>query len=137
MRSAGDRWLRWVTRDGISLRNSVAGVESRPEAGADTAADGARSIIRITIARFHERLTSPWPQTLPAGRHLRFVKAKVLQLREMIVSQRGTIARRLIQVVISIAMRLFFRRIETCGAEFVPPKGPVIIVLNHPNGLID
>lgn len=34
-------------------------------------------------------------------------------------------------------MRLFFRRIETSRAGLAPPHGPLIFVLNHPNGLID
>ena len=34
-------------------------------------------------------------------------------------------------------LRIFFRRIEVTGAERVPQTGPVIFVLNHPNGLID
>lgn len=31
----------------------------------------------------------------------------------------------------------FFRRIEVTGAERMPKDGPVIVVANHPNGLID
>lgn len=34
-------------------------------------------------------------------------------------------------------IRIFFRRIEVTGTERVPLAGPVIFVLNHPNGLID
>src|SRR6267143_6082981 len=34
-------------------------------------------------------------------------------------------------------LRIFFRRIEVTGVERVPPDGPVVFVLNHPNGLID
>ena len=36
-----------------------------------------------------------------------------------------------------LVLRIFFRRIEVSGAARVPPTGPVIFVLNHPNGLID
>lgn len=61
---------------------------------------------------------------------------KVLRLREMIF-RRGTVARKIVQAVISIALRLFFRRIEMSGAENVPESGALIFVLNHPNGLID
>ncbi|MDQ4123625.1 MAG: lysophospholipid acyltransferase family protein [Acidobacteriota bacterium] len=61
---------------------------------------------------------------------------KVLRLYEMVFRQ-GTLARRIVHAVISIALRLFFRRIETSGAEKVPEKGALIFVLNHPNGLID
>jgi len=37
----------------------------------------------------------------------------------------------------SLVLRIFFRRIEISGSEHVPPRGPVLFVLNHPNGLID
>ncbi len=36
-----------------------------------------------------------------------------------------------------LVLRIFFRRIELSGLERVPPTGPVIFVLNHPNALID
>src|SRR5437773_12194211 len=36
-----------------------------------------------------------------------------------------------------LVLRIFFRRIEISGVERVPAQGPVIFVLNHPNGLID
>lgn len=61
---------------------------------------------------------------------------KILRLYEM-VFRRGTITRQIVHAVISIALRLFFRRIEMSGAERVPEKGALIFVLNHPNGLID
>ena len=35
------------------------------------------------------------------------------------------------------ALRLFFRRIEVVGRERVPPTGPTLFAINHPNGLID
>lgn len=41
------------------------------------------------------------------------------------------------QLLLSLALRLFFRRIEIAGAWRVPPGQPLIFVLNHPNGLID
>ena len=34
-------------------------------------------------------------------------------------------------------LQLFFRRIEIVGAERVPPTGPVLFAVNHPNALID
>ncbi|MBK7707497.1 MAG: 1-acyl-sn-glycerol-3-phosphate acyltransferase [Acidobacteria bacterium] len=55
----------------------------------------------------------------------------------MLVLGKGSIARQLLHAVISIALRLFFRRIETSGVERVPTDSPVIFVLNHPNGLVD
>jgi 1-acyl-sn-glycerol-3-phosphate acyltransferase len=62
---------------------------------------------------------------------------RVLSLSDLLSRQKGSFARRLIHAVISIALRLFFRRIETAGDSLVPMAGPVIFVLNHPNGLID
>lgn len=43
----------------------------------------------------------------------------------------------LFRALFGLILRIFFRRIEVSGAEHVPPHGPVIFVLNHPNGLID
>ncbi|HEY9284670.1 MAG TPA: lysophospholipid acyltransferase family protein [Pyrinomonadaceae bacterium] len=62
----------------------------------------------------------------------------VLSFYEMALQRgRGTLGRRLVQLVLSAALRLFFRRIETYGAGRVPAGEPLIFVLNHPNGLID
>ncbi|HJW14804.1 MAG TPA: lysophospholipid acyltransferase family protein [Thermoanaerobaculia bacterium] len=48
---------------------------------------------------------------------------------------------RLVRAISSATMRLvlrvFFRRIEIAGADHIPAAGPVIFVLNHPNGLMD
>lgn len=44
---------------------------------------------------------------------------------------------RLTRTTLSLALRVFFRKIELSGAHQVPPSGPVIFVLNHQNGLID
>lgn len=45
--------------------------------------------------------------------------------------------RALFRALFGLILRIFFRRIEVAGIEQVPPRGPVIFVLNHPSGLID
>jgi glycerol-3-phosphate O-acyltransferase / dihydroxyacetone phosphate acyltransferase len=60
-----------------------------------------------------------------------------LRLGAMMSRPKGSFTRRVVQAVISIALRLFFHRIQTSDARWAPPDGPVIFVLNHPNGLID
>ncbi len=55
----------------------------------------------------------------------------------MIFNRQGAFIRRLIHAIVSVALRLFFRRIETVNASEVPYKGALIFVMNHPNGLID
>lgn len=62
---------------------------------------------------------------------------KVLHWWNMIFLGKGSIVRRIIHAIISISLRLFFRRIETANIEKVPMDGPIIFVFNHPNGLID
>jgi glycerol-3-phosphate O-acyltransferase / dihydroxyacetone phosphate acyltransferase len=47
------------------------------------------------------------------------------------------VLRQLIHAIISIAIRLFFRRIEVVNVERVPRDVPLLFVLNHPNGLVD
>lgn len=63
--------------------------------------------------------------------------SRVLRLGDMVLRRGGSLAQRLVQAVISVALRLFFRRIETSRAGLVPESGALIFVLNHPNGLID
>lgn len=41
------------------------------------------------------------------------------------------------RALFGLILRIFFRRIEVSGVERIPPRGPVIFVLNHPSGLID
>lgn len=55
----------------------------------------------------------------------------------MVFNRRGSHVRRLIHAIVSISLRLFFRRIETLNASVVPYRDPLIFVMNHPNGLID
>jgi glycerol-3-phosphate O-acyltransferase/dihydroxyacetone phosphate acyltransferase len=47
------------------------------------------------------------------------------------------VAARLIRFLILRLVRLFYPRIEVRGREHLPASGPVIFVLNHPNGLLD
>jgi 1-acyl-sn-glycerol-3-phosphate acyltransferase len=62
---------------------------------------------------------------------------RVLRLGDMVLRRKGSPAQRLVQAVISVSLRLFFRRIETSRAALVPETGALVFVLNHPNGLID
>ncbi|MGH9943692.1 MAG: lysophospholipid acyltransferase family protein [Pyrinomonadaceae bacterium] len=62
---------------------------------------------------------------------------EVISLRDMLGRQQGPLVRRLLHTVFSVALRLFFRRIEADGISLVPCSGPLLFVLNHPNGLID
>lgn len=39
--------------------------------------------------------------------------------------------------LLRLFLRIFFRRVETSGMHRVPATGPLVLVLNHPNGLID
>lgn len=55
----------------------------------------------------------------------------------MLFLGKGALFRRVLHAIISIALRLFFRRIEAVNVERVPDAGAIIFVLNHPNGLID
>lgn len=52
-------------------------------------------------------------------------------------NRRGTFPYRLLIAVFGIALKVFFRRIETVNADSVPEGRGVIFVMNHPNGLID
>ena len=62
---------------------------------------------------------------------------KKLTLPDLILNRRGTITFKIILALFGIALRFFFRRIETVNADVVPRGAGVIFVLNHPNGLID
>jgi 1-acyl-sn-glycerol-3-phosphate acyltransferase len=62
---------------------------------------------------------------------------KILRLSDMIFNRRGTFTRKFVVFIFSVALRLFFRRIETVNREIVPRDEALIFVMNHPNGLID
>ncbi len=64
-------------------------------------------------------------------------KIKQLTLTDLIFNRRGTITFRLVLGAFGIALRLFFRRIETVNADVVPRGTGVLFVMNHPNGLVD
>ena len=55
----------------------------------------------------------------------------------MLGNRRGSLFYRFVVFIFSVALRLFFRRIETVNAETVPENDALIFVMNHPNGLID
>ena len=60
-----------------------------------------------------------------------------LRLPDLILNRRGTITFKIILAIFGIALKLFFRRIETVNADSVPSGTGVIFVMNHPNGLVD
>jgi 1-acyl-sn-glycerol-3-phosphate acyltransferase len=67
------------------------------------------------------------------------MKPTVRQLRlpDLIFNRKGSLLFRTLLTAFGVALRLFFRRIETVNADVVPKRGGLIFVLNHPNGLID
>lgn len=62
---------------------------------------------------------------------------KILRLSDMIFHRSGTFTRRVVVAIFSVALRLFFRRIETVNRDTVSKNEALIFVMNHPNGLID
>ncbi len=67
------------------------------------------------------------------------MRASIRQLRivDLFQNRSGTFTFRLILAIFGIALKLFFRRIETVNVDSVPKGTGVIFVMNHPNGLID
>lgn len=64
-------------------------------------------------------------------------RIKRLRLPDLILNRRGTVVFKLILAAFGIALKLFFRRIETVNADTVPSGTGVVFVMNHPNGLVD
>src|SRR5687767_7914422 len=62
---------------------------------------------------------------------------KKVTISDIFRNRRGSITYRLILAIFGIALKIFFRRIETVNSESVPAGTGVIFVMNHPNGLID
>jgi len=60
-----------------------------------------------------------------------------LTLADLILNRPGSPVFRIVLAIFGIALRLFFRRIETVNADIVPEGTGVIFVMNHPNGLVD
>lgn len=42
-----------------------------------------------------------------------------------------------VHALLSLVLRIFFRRVEVTGRYQVPAQGPVLFCSNHPNALID
>lgn len=64
-------------------------------------------------------------------------RIKKLRLSDLILNRRGTVTFKIILAIFGIALKLFFRRMETVNADSVPSGTGVIFVINHPNGLVD
>lgn len=62
---------------------------------------------------------------------------KKVTISNIFRNRRGTIVYRGLIAAFGIALKVFFRRIETVNADTVPRGTGVIFVMNHPNGLID
>ncbi len=62
---------------------------------------------------------------------------KTIRLGDVVFQRRGSVFVRILQFVFSIALRIFFRRIEFVNSENIPENKGVIFVMNHQNGLID
>ncbi|HLU65172.1 MAG TPA: lysophospholipid acyltransferase family protein [Kofleriaceae bacterium] len=52
-------------------------------------------------------------------------------------AERGMLVYRVLQWLLRVATRVFFRRVEVVGRDNVPRTGPVLFCGNHPNSLLD
>jgi 1-acyl-sn-glycerol-3-phosphate acyltransferase len=50
---------------------------------------------------------------------------------------RRPVADRLMRGLARLLVRVFFRRVEVAGSDLLPERGPVVVVANHTNGLVD
>jgi 1-acyl-sn-glycerol-3-phosphate acyltransferase len=62
---------------------------------------------------------------------------KRLTVADFVLNRTGSLAVQAVGAVFGVALTIFFRRIETVNSEVVPAGKGVILVMNHPNGLID
>jgi len=48
-----------------------------------------------------------------------------------------TLVYRVLRGIVRVALRAHYTRLEVVGAERVPDTGPVLVLANHHNGLVD
>ncbi|HEX4887911.1 MAG TPA: 1-acyl-sn-glycerol-3-phosphate acyltransferase [Luteibaculaceae bacterium] len=49
----------------------------------------------------------------------------------------SSVAYTLVKAWVGLGLRIFFRNIEVRGKENIPPRGPLIFAVNHPNTVLD
>lgn len=62
---------------------------------------------------------------------------RTIRLIDLVRARKGSVVSRILVIIFGVALKLFFRRIETVNEHLVPDGTGVVFVLNHPNGLID